>query len=89
MKVTARWPRPSRPVFVSAAVLAAAGLVVGSAGFLLLLVALAAAWLVAGLRVDVQGGGFRPLRTIDLIEFNAADQLDAYDQEQAMIRARS
>ena len=41
-----------------------------------------------GARVQLVGGGYRPLRVIDLVEFAAADSLDAYDREQAMMRAR-
>ena len=86
---TVRWPRPSRLLLMSLVLAVVVGVVVGSSAFVLAALTAMGAWLVAGVRVVLHGGGFRPLRMIDLIEFNACDALDAWDQEQAAIRARA
>lgn len=89
MKISARWPRP--PEGKTRAALAVGTIAViwlAPTALSVVLVALFVAWIVFRTTIEVTGGGFRPLRTTDLIEFASADQLDAHDQEQAMAEAR-
>ena len=88
MKLTVRWPRPSKRMRVLAGVVGALVVVFAPTSWSIVMVAAFVAYAVFGVTVQVTGGGFRPLRTLDLIEFNAADQLDAYDREQAAAMRR-
>lgn len=54
----------------------------------MVMLAAMAVYMVAGVKVQFVGGGFRPLRMVDMVHFNAADHLDAYDREQAAAMRR-
>lgn len=41
-----------------------------------------------GVRVTIEGGGFRPIRVSDFIDSAAADELAAWDAEQARKRSQ-
>ena len=73
-------------VGLAVALLAEVSLTVVLVALLLVAVALGVRWCADGMKIEVLGGGMRPLRTVDLIEFNSLDQLDAYDREQAARR---
>lgn len=84
MNVQVRWPRLrsrwSRMILPAIVLLA---LVFNQTALMVLLVAVGVVWCVRDVRVVLRGGGFRPLRMIDLIEFAADDQLTAWEREQA------
>lgn len=88
MTVTARWPRIPIAAVVGGGLVTFVLVYVQATAALLVALAMLAAWMVARVRVQAVGGGFRPLRTVDLLEFNALDHLDAWDREQAIARAQ-
>jgi len=89
MTYTVRWPKLGR--WRAAAWVCALVLAVLSSNVVLALVVLAAwmTFMVRDVRVRAWGGGFRPLRQRELLDFAAVDELDAFDREQAMLAAKA
>ena len=89
MEVYVTLRRPALSVFVIVAVVwLAISLLTGGWIATAFGSALVLAWEYGRLaRVTIDGGGFRPVRVVDILESQALDSLDAFDAEQASKKA--
>lgn len=89
VKVKVCWPRPSWPLRVLIVCVAVVAFVLNSTTLALIAAALLVGNAVRGMRVSMHGGGFRPYRYGDMLDYAALSEIEAWEAEEAAARARA